>query len=191
MSRSNSCIVVFSALAIMTACMSPDPSTAEGDELSPVSKAQNVQGTTPEPSPGGPSGELVPLARVPIEARAASAALGTSKAKAEIRDLALQIAASRGVAKPAKIHVVAAADHQVAETLLSGAIINDNAPVYVIKMTGGRFTAPGAPSGVEAPQGNVLTVTIDAATHRVTDIGLTEQEPDLSQLGSIVDLSAL
>jgi hypothetical protein len=76
-----------------------------------------------------------------------------------------------------------AADHQAAQTVLSGANVNDHAPVVVIKMTGGPFTATHHPPGVAAPQGNVLTLTVEAATYRITDIGYADVEPDLSQIG--------
>jgi hypothetical protein len=82
------------------------------------------------------------------------------------------------------MHAVAASDHQAAETVLSGAIINDHVPVFVIKMTGGPFTDGSHPPGVPAPPGsNVLTLTVDAATYRVTDIGYVDEEPDLGRIG--------
>jgi hypothetical protein len=88
------------------------------------------------------------------------------------------------------MHAVAASDHQASEAILSGAIIHDHAPVYVITMTGGPFTATHHPPGVATPQGNALRVTVDAATHRVTDVAIVGSEPDLSQIGSrTVDLS--
>ena len=86
------------------------------------------------------------------------------------------------------MNVVAAADHQEAEAILSGATINDHAPVYVITITGGPFTALSHPPDAPAPQGNVLTLTIDAATHSLTDIGFVDAAPDLSRFGSHVDL---
>jgi hypothetical protein len=46
------------------------------------------------------------------------------------------------------------------------------------------------PREAPAPQGNVLTVTVDAATHRVTDVGFIDVEPDLSRIGQLaVDLA--
>jgi hypothetical protein len=65
--------------------------------------------------------------------------------------------------------------------------------VYVIEVTGGTFTATLAsrPQGVPAPQGKVLTLTVDAATHRVTGFGILHEEPDLDAIGSDqVDLLA-
>jgi hypothetical protein len=123
-----------------------------------------------------------------ISADEAAAALADPKVQASLLDLALRVASDAGVPQPAKVVAVAAADHQVAETLVSGAIINDHAPVYVLKITGGRFTAQHHQREA-APQGEVLTITVDAATLRVTDIGIDDVEPDLSTLGPTVDLS--
>jgi len=110
---------------------------------------------------------------------------------ANLRGIGLRVSSAAGVSSPTTMRAAAASDHQAAQTILSGAIINDHAPVYVIKMTGGPFTATQHPPGAPAPQGNVLTVTVDAATYRVTDIGYVTVEPDLSQIGALaVDLSA-
>jgi hypothetical protein len=132
-----------------------------------------------------------PLAATPMDPNAVKAALEDPKVVAKLRELGLQIASNAGVSSPTKMYVVAVADHQDAETILSGAIINDHAPVYVIVMTGGSFTAPKAPPGVPAVQSNVLTVTVDAATARVTDIGFVNVEPDLSKIALVtVELSS-
>jgi hypothetical protein len=87
---------------------------------------------------------------------------------------------------------VAAVDHQAAESVISGAIINDHSPVYVVQVTGGTFTALHHPPNVEAPHGTILTITFDAATLRVTDIGIDEAAPDLAQIDrEVVDLALL
>lgn len=111
-------------------------------------------------------------------------ALDDPEVIAKLQSLALQASASAGVSSPASMRAVAVADHQDAETYLSGATVYDHAPVYVVKIVGGRFTATRHPRGVPAPYGSVLTLTIDAATFRVTDIGYVDVEPDLSRLGS-------
>jgi hypothetical protein len=103
---------------------------------------------------------------------------------ARLHDLALQAASSDGAGSPTKMYAVAVSDHQVAETALSGAIIFDHAPVYVIVITGGPFTARSAPLGAPLPQGTVLTLTLDAATFEVTDVGIVNVEPDLSGVAS-------
>lgn len=97
-----------------------------------------------------------------------------------------------GVSSPAAIQAVAASDRQTAESILSGAIIPDHAPVYVLKVRGGPFTSQRKPPGVAAaPQRAFLTITVDAATKRLTDTGYDDAEPDLTQIGSpVVDLTA-
>jgi hypothetical protein len=130
-------------------------------------------------------------ATVPINANAAKAALRDAKVRRNLRGVAMQESSRLGVAQPAKMQAVGASDHQAAAALLSGAIVDDHVPVYVVNMTGGPFTATHHPPGEPAPQGNVLTVTIDAATNRVTDIGIVDDEPDLNQLDdTTVDTTA-
>ena len=79
-------------------------------------------------------------------------------------------------------------------SLLSGAIINDHAPVYVIKMSGGTFTSRHHPSGGAAPHGAFLTFDHRRInSHRVTDVGYVDNEPDLTKIslastrGAVVD----
>lgn len=191
MFRIEQCISSVMAVAIMTACGSSVP--AGSDE----SKTLNLQGTSTAspPPPSGPPpfgriGELVPVEAATISADEAIAALADRKVQSSLLDLALRVSADAGVLQPGKVIAVAAADHQVAETLVSGAIINDHAPVYVLKITGGRFTARHHPSDAPAPQGEVLTITVDAATLRVTDLGIDDVDLDLNALGHAVDLSS-
>jgi hypothetical protein len=83
-------------------------------------------------------------------------------------------------------------DHQAAEVVVSGALIGDHSPVYVVQMTGATFTVPHHPPGIAPPTGKVLTVTFEAETHRITDVGYDDVAPDLSQIDSeVVDLMAL
>jgi hypothetical protein len=115
----------------------------------------------------------------------AAGALGDPKVQAKLRDLGLEIAEKAGVSSPMRMYVVAVADHQEAETVLSGDTIYDHSPVYVIVMIGGPFTSTHpAPPGQPSPQGNVLTVTVNAATYDVTDLGFVNIEPDLSKVAS-------
>ena len=119
--------------------------------------------------------------------------LGDPNVRAKLRDLALQASSASGVSSPRTMVAVASPDHQAAEQVVSGDIVNDHVPVYVVMMTGGPFTATHAspPPGVATPQGNVLTLTVDAQTYRVTDVGVSADAPDLSQIDSeIVDLLA-
>jgi hypothetical protein len=117
------------------------------------------------------------------------ASLGDRDVVAKLREMALQ-AASTGESTPTTMYAVAVSDHQDAETALGGSIIYDHAPVYVIVIVGGPFTARGSPPGALAPQGDVLTLTIDAASYDVTDVGIGNVEPDLSKVAlARVDLS--
>jgi hypothetical protein len=110
---------------------------------------------------------------------------------ATLRGIALGISSKAGVSSPAAIQAVAASDRQTAEYILSGAIMQDRAPVYVLKVKGGPFTSRRHPPGVAAPKHAFLTITVDAATKRLTDIGYVDVEPDLTQIGSsVVDLTA-
>ena len=127
--------------------------------------------------PGGAAGAGVG------SAEALQASLGDPNVRAKLRALALQAAG----ASPAQTMIATASpDHQAAEKIISGAIVNDHGPVYVIEITGGPFTGGSSPPGVPAPQGDVLTLTVDARTFGVTDVGITNDAPDLTQIGSVV-----
>jgi hypothetical protein len=107
---------------------------------------------------------------------------------AKLREMALDAA---GESTATTMRAVAVSDHQAAETVLSGRIMYDHAPVYVIVITGGPFTAGRHPYGAPAPEGDVLTLTVDAASYDVTDVGIGDVDPDLSQVAlASVDLSA-
>jgi hypothetical protein len=178
MNRFSQSILSAAAMAVLAACSGADR---------PEPTALNSQTSPVEPSKAPVAVSTSPV----MEASAAEAALADVNEVARLRSIALAVSSVRGVASPKTMHVVTAADHQAAATILSGAIINDHSPVYVVKMTGGPFTATSHPPGAPAPQGNVLTVTIDATTHRVTDVGYHAEEPDLSQMGAhTVDMSA-
>jgi hypothetical protein len=112
--------------------------------------------------------------------------LGDPNVITKLRSMALRVSSQAGVSSPVTIMAVAASDHQAAETVISGAIINDHSPVYVVQMTGGPFTSRLAPPGRAAPQGKVLTFTVDAGTYRLTDIGFDPVAPDLTHIGSVV-----
>jgi hypothetical protein len=110
---------------------------------------------------------------------------------ARLHDLALELSSIAGEPSPMRMYAAAVSDRQAAERVLSGAIINDHTPVFVIVMTGGPFTALEAPPGVPPTEGNVLTGTVNAATYEVTDVSIVNAEPDLSKIASAtVDLNA-
>jgi hypothetical protein len=115
---------------------------------------------------------------------AAHAALKDQAIRAKLHGFALRMASAHGVSAPATMRVVVGADKQAATKITSGSLVNDRGPVFVITMTGGPFTARRHPPGVPAPQGNAMILTIDAATHRLTHMGIVDAEPDLSQIGA-------
>lgn len=109
--------------------------------------------------------------------------LGDPKVVAKLHDLGLRLSDLAGVPEPTTMYAVEVSDHQRAEYAVSGAIVYDQyAPAYVIVTTGGRFRALEAPPGVTPPEGSVLTATVNAATYEATDVGITNFEPDLSQV---------
>lgn len=164
-------------MAVMSACGLNDPSPLPAGELAvkveELSKAEEptlAKATVPDTGVAG-------------DPKAAQASLKDLTVLAQLRSLALRVSSVAGVTAPATMRVVVGADNQAAEKILSGARINDHGPVFVITMTGGPFTSVHHPPGVPAPQGDVLTLTVDAATHRVTHIGFVNAEPDLDQIG--------
>jgi hypothetical protein len=180
------------AITFVSACSSAAPDTV-GSQTQPLASA--MPAVLSQTGPTTPAtAALAVLIVGDAGAQNASApqlGLGDSNEVATLRGIALGVSSGAGVPSPQTMQAVAASDHQTAEFILCGAIVNDHAPVYVIKMTGGPFTATHHPPRGAAPQGSVLTVTVDAATHRVTDVGYVNVEPDLTQIGSLtVDLSA-
>jgi len=107
----------------------------------------------------------------------------------QLRTLTIDVSTKDGVITPASMRAVAASDHQAAESVISGAVIGDHLPVFVVQATGGPFTARHAPPGVPPPTGEVLTVTYDAATLAVTDVGLDADAPELVRIDAdVIDL---
>jgi len=107
---------------------------------------------------------------------------------AKLRALALQASAANGVPSPKTMIAVYSPDDQAAQKILSGDIVNDHVAVYVIEVTGGPFTceACSTPPGGSPPQGNALTITVNAQTFQTTDFGITPNVPDLTQISSDV-----
>lgn len=120
----------------------------------------------------------------------AQTGLADANVRAKLRTLALEASSASGVSTPKTIEGVASSDHQAAEKVVSGAIVNDHAAIYVVEVTGGTFTdnTASTPPGVPPPSGSVLTFTVNAQSFGVTDFGLTNTAPDLTQIGSVVNL---
>jgi hypothetical protein len=119
---------------------------------------------------------------------AAQGPLSDPNVRAKLRALALQASAANGVPSPKTMIAVYSPDHQAAEKALSGDIVNDHVAVYVIEVTGGPFMceACSVPPGGSPPQGNALTLTVNAQTFQGTDFGITPNVPDLTQISSDV-----
>src|SRR3954462_809258 len=77
----------------------------------------------PADGAGGPAGIVRPVTDDTVRANLHQVALGFAKRS--------------GVESPASMIAVGAADHQAVEAIVSGAILDDHAPVYVVQMTGG------------------------------------------------------
>lgn len=103
-----------------------------------------------------------------------------------LRGVAMKASSTAGVSAPGSIRTVAAADRQAALTAMGGVIVNDHVPVYVIELTGGPFTALRHRQGVPPRQGNAMTITVDAQTYSVLDVGFHPEAPDLSRVDSNV-----
>jgi hypothetical protein len=111
--------------------------------------------------------------------------------RAKLHDVALRASIASGDPSPTTMIAVASPDHQVAEQLVSGDIVNDHAPVYVVEMSGGPFIAAEAPNGGAPFQGDFLTITVDAQTLVGTDAGITTVAPDLTLISpDVVNLLA-
>jgi hypothetical protein len=143
-----------------------------------------------------PDSGLPPLVGAPpvvlvLPDAAAPAGLEDGSEVSTMRSIALAASSGAGVASPSRILAVAAADHQVAQFAVGGSIVNDHAPVYVIEIEGGPFTANQQSPGAAVPQGKFLILTLDAITHRMLDVGFMNSEPDLTRIGaSVKDISA-
>jgi hypothetical protein len=114
--------------------------------------------------------------------------LGDPSVRAKLRALALQASSENGVPSPKTMIAVYSPDDQAAEKAISGDIVNDHVAVYVIEVTGGPFTCNSCsvPPGGSPPQGNAITLTVNAQTFQETDFGITPNVPDLTQISSDV-----
>src|SRR6186713_455982 len=91
------------AIVVLSGCSSPEGSTPPAETI-----VSTESPTAPAP------------AAVPVDPKVAQAALANASVKAKLRGLALYASAAAGVSSPKAMYAVAAADHQVAERMLSG-----------------------------------------------------------------------
>jgi hypothetical protein len=114
-----------------------------------------------------------------------SSAASTSLTQAQITGIALGFAANAGDPTPTLVEHVETTRSQAVEAS-SADTVQNNAASYLIAMRG-NFVLQDAPRppGAAAPTGSVLTLVIDAQTGQLTDIGVQDNVPDLSQLGPV------
>ena len=136
-----------------------------------------------------PTTTTAPSASAPSATATSTKGLHDAATADQLRQASMELAVNAGVSAPATMRAVAAKSHRAAEAVISGADLADDSPVYVVQMTGGSFTATHARPGLAPYVGNVMTVTYDADTMRVTDIGFDEAPADLGRIDAeIVDL---
>ncbi len=183
------------AVAAMSGCSNAAPPEVvrEGAQAISDTTGMGLVSNAGSPAPG--AGTLSVVTASQAGTAAANTALLAARDPNEmsaLRSIALGVSSMAGVTSPTTIQAVAAHDRQAAASILSGANIEDHTPVYVIKVTGGPFTASRRAPGQAARQFAFLTVTVDAATKHLTDVGYVDDEPDLTRIGSsVVDLTTL
>ena len=180
MSRFRLLLLSGAAMAAASGCSSAAPPEESGSPPLPVTAASGAA-VVSRTGPTTLATESVAVLTVSdTRAPAANTALLAARDPKEmvaLRTVALGVAAKAGVSSPAAFQAVAALHRQAAASVLSDAVIQDHASVYVVKVMGGPFTSPRHPPGV-TPRGYAfLTVAVDAATKRVTDIDTPTWSP--------------
>jgi hypothetical protein len=108
----------------------------------------------------------------------------------KLRTTALAQASLAGVASPATMHAAVAMDRQAAEDAIGGSVIEDNSPVYVVQMTGGKFVPPRHQDLAGGPA-TTMTVTLDARTLSIVDVHYDGEAPDLHAVDAhLVDIAS-
>jgi hypothetical protein len=128
----------------------------------------------------------------PSDSGATQGDLADASVTAKLRALALQASSANGVPAPKTMIAVYSPDDEAVQEIISGDIVNDHLPVYVIEVTGGPFTCNSCsvPPGASPPQGDALTITVNAQTFQVTDFGITPNVPDLTKISpDVVNLA--
>lgn len=148
------CLILVLEIAIISGCSSSDRSAPQAVKPQTSIAPAHVAVTAPVVPPTAPvlAGDaglstLVVPDSGPGDPDAALSALGSPTVIATLQSIGLGASSAAGVSAPATMVAVAAADHQAAESILSGAVINDHRPVYVILMSGGPFTGMHHPPG--------------------------------------------
>jgi hypothetical protein len=134
-------------------------------------------------------GSIVAFAVVAITS-SASATLHSSQGKPHLSErqvlgIALKVAAQAGDRKPTLIQHAERTRHE-ANLVASGDLVPGRRWSYLIAERGHFvFKNASRPAGARAPSGSVLTLVVDASTRQVTDTGLSNRYPHLSDLGPV------
>jgi hypothetical protein len=78
---------------------------------------------------------------------------------------------------------------QAAMRAIGGGEVDTNQEVYLVKLMGSFVSSGPRPSETSSPTGDFLYVAVDAKSFRVTDVGITDVDVDLSLLGEPTSLS--
>lgn len=110
---------------------------------------------------------------------------GSRLGEAQVKQIALDFAASMGNPNPQGIEYVEG-DHQQVVRAFSGDEVSDDAEVDAIVMHG-HFVAKSAPvpPGASPPSGSVLILVVNAITGQMTDLGIQQETPNLSAFGPV------
>ena len=100
-----------------------------------------------------------------------------------MRDVTIRMSSLNGVANPSA-GVVFSSLHKLAQTVLTGATVMDDQPVFSVVLHGNFIGyLAHTPTGV-IPTGSVMTITFDASTLEVTDWSMQHVAPTaLASLG--------
>ncbi len=103
---------------------------------------------------------------------------------------ALTMAADLGDSSPTLIQHVSGTRADENQVTGGGVVPGDGASVLIAMKGTFVDSAASVPMGAQAPTGTVLTLVVDTATNTVTDFGVDDTYPDLSQLGAVTTDSA-
>jgi hypothetical protein len=108
----------------------------------------------------------------------------------KLHAVAVAEASRAGVPVPETVRAAVAIDRQAAEQAISGSVVNDNSPVYIVQMTGGSFVPQLHRKDLASVPAAVLTIAVDAASLSILDVHYDGEAPDLTALDShIVDIA--
>lgn len=133
-------------------------------------------------SASGTGMEQTSLQRMCSPSPSAKRAAPPAPTAADLKKAALVVAGQYGEQAPTSIETVTTTRKAAQRAVGAGTVESDQA-TYLVEMKG-SFVGR-APSGVQLPRGNTMTVTVDAKTGEVTDTSLGADRQDLKKLGSV------